>query len=112
MQRYGSVIRLRPDKRDEYLRLHADVWSEVEDAIVAANIRNYTIFLHGDLLFGYYEYVGQDHAVDQAKIADDRATQRWWALTDACQESLAATDSGHWWAPMAEVWHLSGEATS
>lgn len=110
MQRYGSVIRLRPDKRDEYLRLHADVWSEVEDAILAANIRNYTIFLHGDLLFGYYEYVGQDHAADQAKIADDPATQRWWALTDPCQESLAPTE--HWWAPMAEVWHLSGEATS
>ncbi|WP_313888141.1 L-rhamnose mutarotase [Lentzea alba] len=33
-------------------------------------------------------------------------TQRWWTLTDPCQESLAERGSGHWWAPMQEIWHL------
>lgn len=105
MTRYGSVIRLRPDQREEYLRLHAAVWPEVEATIAVCNIRNYTIFLHGDLLFGYYEYVGSDHAADLAKMAADPATRRWWALTDPCQEQLPGTPPGQWWATMAEIWH-------
>lgn len=58
MQRHASLIRLRPEHRETYLRLHAQVWPEVERTLRAANIRNYTIFLRDDLLFGYYEYVG------------------------------------------------------
>ena len=34
------------------------------------------------MLFSYYEYIGTDHAADQARIAADPATQRWWQLTD------------------------------
>jgi len=112
VQRYGSVIRLRPERREEYLRLHAEVWPSVEQMLRAANIRNYTIFLHGDLLFSYYEYVGEDHGADQARIAADPETRRWWTLTDPCQESLAEPGSGVWWAPMREVWHLSEGGTT
>ena len=43
----------------------------VERMLLDANIRNFTIFLHGDLLFGYYEYIGDDHDADQARIAAD-----------------------------------------
>lgn len=108
-QRYGMLIRLRPDKREEYLRLHAAVWPGVERMLREANIRNFSIFLHDDLLFGYYEYVGEDHDADQARIAADPETQRWWALTDPCQESLSEREGGAWWTPMPEVWHLSPE---
>ena len=69
MQRYAQVIKLRPEHREEYLRLHREVWPSVEDAIVRANIRNYSIFLHGDLLIGYFEYVGEDYDADMAAIA-------------------------------------------
>jgi L-rhamnose mutarotase len=105
-QRYGMMIRLRPERREEYLRLHAAVWPSVERTMLDANMRNFTIFLHGDLLFGYYEYTGDDHAADQARIAADPETQRWWTLTDPCQESLAEPGSGNWWVPMQEIWHL------
>lgn len=105
MRRFGSLIRVRPDRREEYLRLHAAVWPDVEATISASNIRNYTIFIHGDLLFGYYEYTGTDHAADLAKMAADPVTQRWWALTDPCQEQVEGTAPGQWWAAMTEVWH-------
>ncbi|MFI2664851.1 L-rhamnose mutarotase [Micromonospora carbonacea] len=111
MRRYGWVIRLRPDRRETYLRLHAAVWPDVERRLREANIRNYSIFLHRDLLFGYYEYVGEDHDADQRRIAEDPQTREWWKLTDPCQESLAKPGSGHWWAPMDEVWHLTEEAS-
>ncbi|MET9634089.1 L-rhamnose mutarotase [Lentzea sp. NPDC006480] len=111
-QRYGMMIRLRPEHREEYLRLHSAVWPAVEQTMLDANIRNFTIFLHGDLLFGYYEYIGDDDEADQARIAADPETQRWWTLTDPCQESPAPPGSGHWWVPMREVWHLDDPASS
>jgi len=106
MQRFGSVIRLRPERRNEYLALHANVWPAVEAALTRANVRNYTIFMHDHPLFGYYEYVGDDHVGDLARIAADPQTQRWWALTNPCQVRLAGTPDGSQWAPLAEVWHL------
>ena len=107
MERYASCVRLRPEYRERYLELHAQVWPEVESMLAAANIRNYTIFLRGDMLFDYYEYVGTDHAADQARIRADPTTQRWWQLTDPCQERLPGTPEGEQWAPLTEVWHLS-----
>lgn len=107
LQRYGMVTRLRSDRREEYLRLHAAVWPSVERMLLDANIRNFSIFLHGDLLFGYYEYIGEDHDADQARIAADPETQRWLALTDPCQESPTAPGSDVRWEPMQEVWHLA-----
>ena len=105
-QRYGILTRLRPERREEYLRLHAAVWPSVERMLLEANIRNFTIFLHDDLLFGYYEYFGDDHEADQARIAADPETQRWWTLTDPCQES-PDPGSGTPWASMREIWHLT-----
>ncbi len=106
MERYGSVIRLRPQRRDDYLVLHRSVWPSVEATLTRANIRNYTIFVRDDLLFAYYEYVGDDFDADFAMIAADPDTRRWWALTDPCQERLDGTPDGLQWAPMEQIWHL------
>ena len=103
----GRIIKLKAEIIPEYKRIHAAVWPEVLKAIRDSNIRNYTIFLRGDMLFSYYEYVGTDHAADQARICADPVTQRWWQLTDPCQERLPGTPEGEQWAPLTEVWHLS-----
>ena len=44
MKRYGSVIRLRPEKYEEYKKLHAAVWPGVLEMIHQCGIRNYTIY--------------------------------------------------------------------
>ena len=106
VRRVGSAIRLRPEKRAEYLELHSAVWPEVEAQITRSNIRNFTIFLREDMLFSYLEYVGEDYAGDMAAIKADPHTQRWWALTDPCQEQLPGTPEGENWAPMDAIWHL------
>ncbi|GAA4342175.1 L-rhamnose mutarotase [Microbacterium rhizosphaerae] len=105
MQRYGSVVRLRPERQDEYLRLHADVWPAVLAQISRSNITNFSIFLRDGYLFSYYEYVGEDFAADMAAMAADSDTRRWWAITDACQERLDTAAAGEQWAPMTEVFH-------
>jgi L-rhamnose mutarotase len=111
MKRYGWVIGLRPEKMDEYKRLHANVWPGIVQMIKACNIRNYSIYLRqlddGQFyLFSYLEYVGSDFAADMAKMAADPETQRWWDVCKPCQWPLVSRREGEWWADMDEVFHL------
>ena len=55
VRRIGAMIGLAPESADEYIRLHAAVWPEVLDTLRRANVTNYSIFRHGDLLFSYME---------------------------------------------------------
>jgi L-rhamnose mutarotase len=106
VQRVASVIRLRPEMEQEYRKLHADVWPGVLDALRAAHITNYSIFLRDGLLFSYLEYTGADYDADMARVAADDTTRRWWQLTDPCQQPLATVAEGEWWAPAEELFHL------
>lgn len=105
VRRVAGVIRLKPERRDEYVRLHADAWPEVLARLSQSNVTNYSIYLHEGWLFSYYEYVGQDHDADMAAIAADPVTQRWWRLTGPCQERLDTAAPGEHWASMREVFH-------
>jgi L-rhamnose mutarotase len=107
MTRYAQLIRLRPECREEYIRLHAAVWPEVLATIEACNLRNYSIFLEGDLLFGYFEYVGEDYERDMAKMAACPDTQRWWKLNDPMQDPLPGTTPEKRWKTMQEIFHFS-----
>ena len=108
MQRFGMVVGLNEAKKAEYVRLHEAVWSDVLAMISACNIANYSIFLKEpeNLMFSYYEYHGEDHAADMAKMAADPVTQNWWALCMPCQAPLATRRAGEWWAGMSEIFHL------
>ena len=106
MKRVATVIRLRPEKEEEYRRLHADVWPAVLDRLTGSNIHNYSIFLRDGLLFGYYEYVGNDYEADLAAVEADPESRRWWTFTDPCQKPLPTAGDGEWWVPAEEVFHL------
>ncbi len=110
MKRYGMVIGLRPEKLDEYKRLHAAVWPDVLRTIRQCNIRNYSIYLRTlddrrPYLFSYFEYVGDNFDADMARMAADPTTQRWWALCKPCQQPLADCPTDQWWTAMEEVFH-------
>ena len=81
MRRVGQIIGLQPDQIEAYERLHSAVWPEVLAMICACNIRNYSIFRHGEQLFAYFEYVGDDYEADMAKMAADAKTREWWTWT-------------------------------
>jgi L-rhamnose mutarotase len=106
MQRYGSVILLKPEKLVEYKELHANVWPEVLKMIRDCNIGNYSIFFKDRFLFSYFEYHGDDFEADLKKMAADPLTQAWWNLTDPCQEPLETRQAGEWWAGMEEFFHM------
>src|SRR5579864_1611742 len=97
MKRYASVIKVRRESVPEYKRYHAAVWPEVLRIIRDCNIRNYSIFLKDDALFGYFEYHGADYAADMAKMAADPKTQEWWHIMMPMQKPLDTRDPGEWW---------------
>ena len=105
MKRYGSVIRVKPEKLDEYKRLHAAAWPGVLKMIYDCNIRNYSIYYRDGFLFSYFEYIGKDYEADMAEMAKDPETQRWWKETDPCQQPVNTAAKGEWWAAMEEVFH-------
>lgn len=107
MQRMAMVIGIKPDRIDDYKRLHADAWPDILNMISACNITNYSIYLREseNLLFGYWEYTGDDFDADAAKMAADPRTQEWWDICMPCQDPLETRKEGEWWAMMEEVFH-------
>ena len=106
VKRYGQVIRVKPDKFEEYKRYHAAVWPEVLEMIQKCNIRNYSIFHKDGFLFAYFEYTGEDFDADMKKMADHKKTQEWWEVMEPMQQPLDTRTEGEWWANMEEVFHL------
>ena len=104
MRRYGQLLGIKPEGIDEYERLHAAVWPEVLVTIEACNIRNYSIFRYENMLFSYFEYIGDDYEGDMAKMAADPKTQEWWSINRPLQQPL--TQTGEWWSTMREVFHV------
>ncbi|HRW03559.1 MAG TPA: L-rhamnose mutarotase [Caldilineaceae bacterium] len=105
MQRYGQVLGIKTENIAEYTRLHAAVWPGVLKMIHECNIRNYSIFQKDNLLFAYFEYIGDDFAADMAKMAADPTTQEWWQVCTPLQDPLPTRAEGEWWATMDEVFH-------
>jgi L-rhamnose mutarotase len=107
-QRMGQVIGVRPEALAEYKRVHADVWPEIRALLSDCNITNYSIYLREpeNLLFAYWEYVGDDFEKDKAKMQANARMKDWWVLCDPMQQPLPTRKAGEWWAVMEEVFHL------
>lgn len=106
--RFGMVIGLKPEKVEEYKRLHAECWPAVMKTLSNNNVRNFAIFIKEpeNLLFGAFDFVGEDYVEAQKRIAECPATKAWLKLTDPCQEPLPTRTPGEWWAFMPLVFHM------
>jgi L-rhamnose mutarotase len=80
-QRSAFVLQVKPDKIDEYVEAHRNVWPEMLAALRAAGIRNYSIFRHGTEVFGYFE--ADDLAAAAAHMEAQDVSSRW-------QDAMAA----------------------
>lgn len=105
VKRVASVIRLDEAGVEEYEKLHANAWPGVLEKITECNIRNYSIYRYGLLLFSYFEYVGSDMDEDMAKMAADPLTQDWWAVCKPLQRPVAEIVGDEWWHEIPEIFH-------
>ena len=100
MKRIGEVIHVKPEGKEAY------PLPGVNEMIKECNIQNYSIYSRGDLLFAYYEYVGDDFEADMAKMAADPTTQKWWDIVKPLMEPMPDKTEGEFWSGMTEVYHL------
>lgn len=105
-RRFGQIIRLKPEGAAEYIRLHDAVWPGVLAKIKECGLKNYSIFVHGYVLFAYFEYDGNDFESDMAAMAAHEETQRWWAVVKPLMAPLEDRGPGEFWSTMNEIFHL------
>lgn len=55
MRRFIQFSELKPEKADEYIRLHAEPWPELLELISSCNIHHYSISIRGNTLYTYFE---------------------------------------------------------
>lgn len=72
------------------------------------SIEKYSIFLHEPdcLMFAYYEYTGEDHDLDIARMAKDETTQKWWSLCKPMMEPLPSRGVAKFWASMDQIFFM------
>jgi L-rhamnose mutarotase len=76
MQRVGLLLNVKPDKIEEYKRIHANVWPELLAELRAAGIWNYSLWLAPDgTEFGYLEC--DDWQAACAYLAGSPVHDRW-----------------------------------
>lgn len=55
MERYAWTARIVDGKKEEYIKRHNNIWPEMVELLKEAGIENYSIWMNGNQLFGYYE---------------------------------------------------------
>lgn len=103
MKRIGRIVKLKQEMKERYIQLHADPWPEVTRAIHDCGIRNFSIYLKGEILFSYFEYVGNAYEDDMKRL--DELTAEWLRETDRCQEPAEQTEEGGLWSVMDEIFY-------
>jgi L-rhamnose mutarotase len=101
-QRVGFVLRVKPDRVDEYVLAHREVWPELLEALKEAGVRNYTIFRAGNEMFGYFET--DDLARAEAYLSAQEVNTRW---QDAMADFLEERVQDHGPAPLQEIFRLN-----
>ena len=76
MEKYAWKARVAEGKTEEYRRRRNEIWDEMVRVLKDAGICNYTIWLSGNELFGYYECEkGIEYAV---KVQAESPTVKKW----------------------------------
>jgi L-rhamnose mutarotase len=100
-QRSAFVLRVRPDKIDDYVEAHARVWPEMLAALRAAGIRNYSIFRAGNEVFGYFE---SDDLQASARYMETQPVNTRWKdmMADLLEERVPGTGP----PPLKQIFRL------
>ena len=106
MKRVGFILKVKPDRLDEYRRHHQAVWPEMLQALREAGWHNYSLFVREDgLLFGYFETPESLQAA-QAAMAEREVNTRWQEFMAPYFEALDGLHPDEGLVDLEEVFHL------
>lgn len=81
MERAAFIFKIRPGMKEEYKRVHDEIWPDLADAIRDAGIANYSIFFRKDgTLFAYLE--SDDFNKSMEQLGKTEVNERWQKYMD------------------------------
>jgi L-rhamnose mutarotase len=108
MHRYCFVMRVRPDRLDEYKRRHAEVWPDMLRALRETGWRDYSLFARDDgLVIGYLK--AHDLQEAQAAMAKTAVNERWQREMSAFFVGLDGRPPDEAFEPLAEIFNLDDQ---
>jgi len=106
MQRVCFLLKVRPDRLDEYVERHEHVWPDMLEALQSTGWHNYSLFLREDgLLVGYFETPSLQAALDG--MAGTDVNDRWQGEMAEFFESLDGQRPDEAFLTLREVFHLA-----
>ena len=104
-ERVCFVLRVRPERLDEYVSRHAEVWEEMRAALSDSGWNNYSLFCREDgMVIGYLET--QDFAAALAAMDATDVNARWQAEMAPFFE-LGDRRPDEAMVPLREIFHLA-----
>jgi L-rhamnose mutarotase len=105
MKRVGFLLKVKPERLEEYKERHKTVWPDMLDALRETGWSNYSLFLRDDgLLFGYVEV--EDFDAARAAMATREVNARWQADMAPFFEQLEGLRPDEGMMQLEEVFHL------
>ena len=106
MERVCFLLRVRPDRLDEYRGRHRAVWPDMLAALREAGWSNYSLFLSPEgLLVGYLET--DDFEAAQAAMDRTDVNARWQAEMAEFFTGIDGRRPDEGFVLLTEVFHLS-----
>ena len=105
MQRVCFLLKVRPERLEEYKERHKTVWPEMLAALSDTGWHNYSLFLRNDgLLVGYLET--PDFQAALSGMASREVNERWQREMGPFFEALDGRRPDEGMLPLQEVFHL------
>lgn len=105
MQRICFLLKVRPERLEEYKTRHQTVWPDMLAALSETGWHNYSLFMRDDgLLVGYLET--EDFEAARQGMALREVNERWQADMAPFFEALDGRRPDEGMMPLQEVFHL------
>lgn len=106
MKRVGFLLKVKPDKLEEYKQHHQAVWPEMLAALHRTGWHNYSLFMRDDgLLFGYFETPESFQAALEG-MSKEEVNARWQQFMAPYFEELGGKHADENMLQLEEVFHL------
>ena len=105
MERSCVAFKLKPGKKDEYIKRHNEIWPELVDTIRKYGFINQTIFINDNLVVAYIECEGnlKEQSEQYAKEEISISWQEYFK--DIIEERYDKFNDTRY-LQFEEIWHL------
>ncbi len=105
MQRVCFLLKVKPERLEEYKARHQAVWPEMQAALRETGWHNYSLFVREDgLLVGYLET--EDFEAARQRMAEREVNERWQREMAPFFEALDGQRPDEGLLTLEEVFHL------